>query len=178
MSRRRRRVREAGPVRKTLEVVVSALFGMAVVGVVLLLLQGGATPAATGPQPEASAAGQGQPGAVAGLDGGLGIHSAAPGTPSLGGTLVYSAVPAPGASTPPAQLASPAQAGGSERPAGSASPGASAGHGTGSGGGGSTGTAAATSGATPSPSSTADSGLLGGIVGGVGALVGGVLGLL
>ena len=35
MSRRRRRVREAGPVRKSIEVVVSALFGMAVVGVVL-----------------------------------------------------------------------------------------------------------------------------------------------
>jgi len=176
MSRRRRRVREAGPVRKSVEVVVSALFGMGVVGVVLLMLQGGASPAATQPRPEPGGAGQGQvAGSTAGLDGGLGIHSAAPGTPSPGTSTVYSAVPAPDpATTAPAQRPSAAQAGGTDQPAG---PTATKNQPTSDPGGGSgqTGGATSGSGATPSPSPSSDPGLLGGLVGG---LVGGVVGLL
>lgn len=173
MSRRRRRVREAGPVRKGVEVVVSALFGMGVVGVVLLMLQGGASPGTAGPQPGAPA-GQGEvAGSSAGLDGGLGIHSAAPGTPSPDASTVYSAVPAPDPATADARRPSAAQAGGTDEPAGPPSPGTKNSPTSAPGGG-----SGATPTSGPSPSSSADPGLLGGLVGGVGGLVGGVLGLV
>jgi hypothetical protein len=166
MSRRRHRVREAGPVRKTVEVVVSALFGMAVVGVVLMLLQSGSSPASQGPYPPVSST---ETAAGYGGDGGLGIRSADAGSqgPSGSGT-VYSAQPAPTPSAS-AQGASAAGQSGASEPVGTAPAAGSSTQGSTQPGASATGTAAA------SASASSGSGALGGVVGG---LVGGVLGLL
>lgn len=171
---RRRRVREAGPVRKTVEVVVSALFGMAVVAVVLVLLQGGTSPASQGPDPGASTTGQ--TGYGVGSDGGIGIRSADPGTQGApsGTDTVYSAQPAPTTPATAAQGATAAQASGATSAATTATTKpatAASGTATGSAGSGASATASASASASPS----ASSGALGGVVGG---LVGGVLGLL
>jgi hypothetical protein len=175
MSRRRRRVREAGPVRKTVEVVVSALFGMAVVGVVLVVLQGGTSPASQGPDPAATltvpTADQG-----VGADGGIGIRSGDTGTQSAtgSGATEYSAVPAPNPTTP-AQGAEPAQESGTGVPASSSRAGGTAGASQTSGTGSARPSTGASGGASASASASSGTGALGGLVGG---LVGGVLGLL
>lgn len=160
MSRRRRRVPEAGPVRKTVEVVVSALFGMGVVAVILVLLQGGPSPASQGPEPTVGST-AGYDGGSDGGDGGLGIRSADPGTPGPTTGTVYSAQPAP-TPTGPSEAGSAAQQTGSTEPA-TPTPTASGGTGSASGS------------ASPSASASSGTGALGGVVGG---LVGGVLGLL
>lgn len=165
MSRRRRRAHEAGPVRKTVEVLVSALFGMAVVGVILVLLQGGSSPASQGPGPQG--VGTTQAGLDGGGDGGLGIRSADPGTQSSASGTIYSAQPAPTRSQP-TEGATVAQQTGTTVPTGGAGT-------TAKGGGGSSTGASATATASASTSSSASTGALGGVVGG---LVGGVLGLL
>ena len=166
MSRRRRRVREAGRVRKTVEVIVSGLFGVAVVGVVVMLLQGGSSPAAVIPSPTSTGLGQGGP--SNGADGGLGINSAAAGTQNPSASSVNAA--ATGSPQSPAQGATAAQETATREPATTSA--ASTGTAQSSA---SAGTASASASAAPSASSSSGAGLLGGVVGG---LVGGVLGLL
>lgn len=166
MSRRRRRVREAGRVRKTVEVIVSGLFGVAVVGVVVMLLQGGSSPAAVTPSPTAT--GLGQVGQSYGADGGLGINSAAAGTQNPSDSTVNAA--ATGAPQSPAQGATAAQETATREAASSpAAPGTTAQSSA------SAASAGASASASPSASASSGAGLLGGVVGG---LVGGVLGLL
>jgi hypothetical protein len=167
MSRRRRRVREAGRVRKTIEVIVSGLFGVAVVGVVAMLLQGGSSPAAVTPSPTST--GLGQVGQSYGADGGLGINSAAAGTRNPSAGTVNAA--ATGAPQSPAQGATAAQETATREAASSpAAPTDTTAQSSAS-----AGSAGASAGASPSASTSSGAGLLGGVVGG---LVGGVLGLL
>ena len=166
MSRRRRLVREPGRLRKTVEVLVSALFGMAVVGVVLVLLQNGSAPA-PGPIPTATVSGRALP--TDGADGGLvSVRSAATGTADAPGTL-YSASPGTAPSTADQGAQGAQETGRTEPVTPTDSPSRS--QGTASAGTGSTATSSST--ATPSPSSSGA-----GLVGVVGGLVNGVLGLL
>jgi hypothetical protein len=175
MSRRRRRVREQGRVRKTVEVLVSGLFGMAVVGVVLVILQNGS---ASAPNPSPSATVTGQTFPTGGTDGGLvGIRSASTGTPSTPGAVRSAKPGAVASASAGAQGAAEAQETGetvAARPTSTKTPGGSQSTPTaGSSTSGSTATATAAASATATASST--TGALGGLVGG---LVGGVLGLL
>jgi hypothetical protein len=169
MSRRRRSEREPGRVHKTIEVLVSGLFGMAVVGVVVLILQGGSTPAPA-PTPSSTVSGQAFP--TGGADGGLvSVRSADPGTiASTGGVNSAGTGSAPSS---PAEGAQGAQETGRTEPATPTT--AAATRSTATGGSSSTGTSSGTAAASPSASASSTGGALGGLVGG---LVGGVLGLL
>ncbi|MBR7827497.1 hypothetical protein KDK95_14355 [Actinospica sp. MGRD01-02] len=166
MSRRRRREREPGRVRKTVEVLVSGLFGMAVVGVVVALLQSGASPSPS-PSPAATVSDRSFPGD--GANGGpVSVRSADPGTVETTGQVNAAATGTIPSS--PAQGAQGAQATGQTEPA---DPTTSATQSSGT----AKSSASASSSSTATASSTASSsgGGLGGLVGGV---VGGVLGLL
>lgn len=176
MSRRRRREREPGRVRKTVEVLVSGLFGVAVVGVVVLILQHGSTPAPD-PAPSATVTGQAFP--TGGAEGGLGIRSADTGAVTTPGAVRSAAPGAIPSTASGAEGATEAQQTGRTVPASTATAGSASGGSqstptAGSSTADATGTSAATASASPSASSTSGSGLLG-VVGG---LVGGVLGLL
>jgi hypothetical protein len=169
MSRRRRREHEAGRVRKTVEVIVSGLFGMAVVGVVLILLQNGSAPSPA-PGPTSPVSGQAFP--TGGVDGGLvGVRSADPGT--LTATPSVASPNTGAAGTPAAQGAQGAQETGHTEPATPTTAPATGSQTTVTSPAGST--SAAPTSATPTASASATTGALGGLVGG---LVGGVLGLL
>jgi hypothetical protein len=170
MSRRRRREREAGRIRKTVEVLVSGLFGMAVVGVVLMLLQNGSTPAPE-PSPTSTVTGQAFP--TGGADGGLvSVRSADAGTVTASPS-VNSPNTGPASATA-AQGAQGAQETGHTEPATPTTAPASGSQNTATAGSGTTAASGSAS-ATASPSSGSSGGGLGGLVGG---LVGGVLGLL
>jgi hypothetical protein len=176
MSRRRRLGREPGRVRKTVEVLVSGLFGVAVVGVVVLVLQHGSAPAPS-PGPSTSVSGQAVP-TAAGYGGLGGIHSADTGAVTTPGEVRSASTGGAPGTAPAAQGATEAQeTGATEHAAPTTARSASGGsQGTAAAGSSSTTGGTSTSGPSPSPSpsSTNESGLVG-IVGG---LVGGVLGLL
>jgi hypothetical protein len=171
MSRRRRREHEAGRVRKTVEVLVSGLFGMTVVGVVLLLLQNGTTPS-PGPSPTATVSGQAFPTGAA--DSGLvSVRSADAGTVTAGPSVNS---PNTGSGTAAApQGAQGAQETGRTEPATPATAPASGSQNTATSPASSTAASSSTAISTPSASASSTGGALGGLVGG---LVGGVLGLL
>lgn len=167
MSRRRRLVREPGRLRKTVEVLVSGLFGMAVVGVVLVVLQNGSA-TAPGPIPSTSVTGRTFP--TGGTDSGLVIvRSATTGTPSVPGAVYSAGTGTVPSSTAGGQGAQGAQQTGQTEPV-SRTP---------SSGSQSTASSGASSGASssasPTPSASSSGG---GLLGVVGGLVGGVLGLL
>lgn len=156
--------------RKAVEVFVSGLFGMAVVAVVVIMLQGGGTPTPTYPAPNQTMGASLPPAPVYG-SGGYAVHSAAAGTASVPASVGGVDSMGGKSTPPPRQQATPAQAGGVTKPVTPSSPPHSpsagpSGHPTGTPGGG----------PSPSPSPTQSGpGLLGGLVGG---LLGGVLGLL
>lgn len=170
MSRRRRREREPGPVRKTVEVLVSGLFGMAVVGVVLVLLQNGAD-SSPAPLPTATVSGEAFP---TGGDGGLtGVRSARAGTveatPSVNSPDTGSAA----GTEPPG--ARGAQESGRTEPADPTGAPSTPSQPTATAGTGSTAVSSATAAPSASASASPTGGTLGGVVGG---LLGGVIGLL
>ena len=174
MSRRRRRGREPGRLRKTVEVLVSGLFGVAVVCVVVLVVQNGSPPAPD-PAPSATVSGQAFPtGGAAG-----GIRNAETGavtTPGQVRSASTGSAPSPGST---GQGAVEAQQTGATKAASAtaAGPGSGGSQSTPTAGSGtSDGTAASTAAASASPSASSTS--QSGLVGVVGGLVGGVLGLL
>jgi cytoskeletal protein RodZ len=167
MSRRRRREREPGRVRKTVEVLVSGLFGMAVVGVVVALMQSGASPSPS-PSPTAIVSDRSFPGD--GANGGpVSVRSADPGSVETTAGPVNAAATGTIPSSP-AQGARGAQATGRTEPADPTTA-ATQSSATAQSGTSASSSSTATAGSTASSSG----GGLGGLVGGV---VGGVLGLL